>query len=250
MNCSFLHDLAYLWRRRKEKMGIRKVGIFMPRTISKRAVPALVVMAFSISLSLNAQTASDSPEHRWNFNVGGGVTPTVGDISSRLNTGGHFTVGGGYNFTNSLGVALEYMYTGFGVDRSVLRALDVPDGDAHMHSVTLNPIWHFKTVGRFGGYAIGGGGFYRRTVEFTQPTTAIVTVFDPWWGYLGPAIVSANQVLGSVTSNAGGINAGLGITIDLGHGGTKFYGEIRYHYAATHRARNTQILPVTFGIRW
>jgi len=201
----------------EEKMAIRKVNILIPRTISKFAVAVLIVMVFSISSSLNAQTPSDSPEHRWNFNVGGGVTPTLGDISSRLNTGGHFTVGGGYNFTSSVGVTLEYMYTGFGVDRSVLRALDVPDGNAHMHSITLNPFWRFKTAGRFGGYVIGGGGFYRRTVEFTQPTTAIVTVFDPWWGYLGPALVPANQVLGSVTSNAGGVNAGLGMTIDLGH---------------------------------
>jgi hypothetical protein len=234
----------------EEKMGIRKVNIFMSRTISKLAIPTLLVIVLSMSVSLNAQSASDSPEHKWNFNVGGGVTPTVGDISSRLNTGGHFTVGGGYNFTRSLGVTLEYMYTGLGVDRSVLRSLDVPDGSAHIHSITLNPVWRFKTSGRFGGYAIVGGGYYRRTVEFTQPTTAIVTIFDPWWGYLGPAVVPANQVLGSVTSNAGGVNAGLGMTIDLGHSGAKFYSEVRYHYAATHRARNTQILPVTFGIRW
>ena len=65
----------------EEKMGIRKVNIFMSRTISKLAIPTLVVIILSMSVSLNAQSASDSPEHKWNFNVGGGVTPTVGDIS-------------------------------------------------------------------------------------------------------------------------------------------------------------------------
>jgi len=49
---------------------------------------------------------------------------------------------------------------------------------------------------------------------------------------------------------AGGVNGGVGVTVDLGHGGTKFYTEIRYHYAATHGARNTQILAMSFGIRW
>ena len=39
--------------------------------------------------------AQTSEEHRWNFNVGAGVTPLVGDISSRLTTGWHVTVGGG-----------------------------------------------------------------------------------------------------------------------------------------------------------
>jgi opacity protein-like surface antigen len=206
---------------------------------------AVVVAALSVACSLHAQTES---EHKWDAHAGAGVSPLVGDISDRLNTGWHFTVGGGYNLAESVGVTLEYMYNGFGVKKSVLNALNVPSGDAHMQSVTINPIWRFKTGGRLGAYVIVGGGYYRRTVEFTQPTLALVDVFDPWWGYVGPVIIPVNRVIGSATSNAGGANAGLGMTIGLG-GGVKFYSEIRYHYAATHRSR-TQILPVTFGLRW
>jgi hypothetical protein len=213
--------------------------------ISRFVIPVLLFMVLFITSLASAQTE----EHRWNFNVGAGVTPLVGDISGRLNTGWNVTVGGGYNFAPTFGVDVEYMYNGLGISNRVLNALDVPNGDAHVHSVTLNPIWRFRTGERVGGYVIVGGGYYRRTVEFTQPTAAVVDIFDPWWGYVGPAIVPVNQVLGSVTSNAGGANAGLGMTIGLGHSGMKFYGEIRYHYAATHRSR-TQMLPITFGVRW
>jgi hypothetical protein len=237
----------FLTQEAEAMMTISNAFHIPPRRIIPRfAIPILAMMVLSIAPLAGAQSSED---HKWNFNVGGGVTPLVGDISSRLNTGWNVTVGGGYKIVPSFGVDVEYMYNSFGVSQSALNALDVPNGDAHVHSITINPIWRFKRGERFGAYAIVGGGFYRRTVEFTQPTTAVVDVFDPWWGYIGPVIVPINQVLGSVTSNAGGVNGGLGTTIALGHGGIKFYGEIRYHYAATHRS-HTQMLPITFGIRW
>ena len=216
------------------------------RIVSGFAVVVISIMVLFITPLARAQ---NSEEHKFNANVGVGVTPLVGDISTRLNTGWHITVGAGYNIAPSFGVDLEYMYTGLGVSQSALNALDVPNGNAHVNSLTIDPIWRFKRGERFGAYVIVGGGYYRRTVEFTAPTTAVVDVFDPWWGYIGPVIVPVNQILGSVTTNAGGVNGGLGTTIDLGHGGIKFYGEIRYHYAATHRSR-TQMLPITFGVRW
>jgi len=206
-------------------------------------LPVLALAVISIASSGYAQT-----DHKFNFNVGAGVTPLVGDIRHRLNTGWNISVGGGYNFAPTFGITAEYSYFGLGVDPSVLHALSVPDGNAHVHAVTLNPVWRFKNGERFGAYATVGAGYYRRTVEFTQPTTAIVDVFDPWWGYVGPVIIPTNQVLGSVTSNAGGVNGGLGATVGI-KGGVKFYTEIRYHYANTHRSR-TQLLPITFGVRW
>ncbi|MCU1292783.1 MAG: hypothetical protein JWP08_1633 [Bryobacterales bacterium] len=39
----------------------------------------------------------------------------------------------------------------------------------------------------------------RRTVTFTQPVLASTFVFDPWWGYYGPALVPASQNVGSVS---------------------------------------------------
>jgi hypothetical protein len=248
------------WKRKCSLKSARRIALYLylenkmnnckSKTAGSKSRALIVVTLastiFWFNSSLNAQSDID---RRWDFSVGVGVTPPIADLRSRLNTGWHIAAGAGYNFNRTFGVRVEYMYNGFGVKQSVLNALSVPNGDAHMNSITLDPVFHFKTMGRFGGYLIGGGGFYRRTVQFTQPTTAIVDVFDPWWGYLGPAIIPVNRVIGSATSNAGGVNAGLGLDIDLGHGGAQFYSELRYHYAATHRSR-TQLLPITFGVRW
>lgn len=38
-------------------------------------------------------------------------------------------------------------------------------------------------IGTFDTYLIGGGGYYRRTVEFTQPAITTVTAFDPFFGF-------------------------------------------------------------------
>jgi hypothetical protein len=89
----------------------------------------------------------------------------------------------------------------------------------------------------------------RRTVEFTQPTLAQTIVFDPWWGYFGPGLVSVNQVLGSVSSDAGMYNVGAGVNIPLPRTAIKLYVEGRYMHGFTPDA-NTRIVPLTVGIRW
>jgi hypothetical protein len=99
------------------------------------------------------------------------------------------------------------------------------------------------------GYALGGVGWYRRTVDFLQPTVGVIDIVDPWWGYVGSVVVPANQVLGSVTSNAFGANAGGGVSIALGSSGAEVFGEVRYHYANT-KTSSTTVTPVSFGIRW
>ena len=87
-------------------------------------------------------------------------------------------------------------------------------------------------------------------LEFTEPTIATVTLFDPFYGVFFPAAVPANTVLGSFTQNKGGLNIGTGIEAKLREDGqTKFFAETRYHYIYTS-PRATKILPVTFGLRW
>lgn len=61
-----------------------------------------------------------------------------------------------------------------------------------------------------------GGGWMRRTVEFTRPTLAQVTIFDPCWGYFGPAVIPANQLLGTYRSDGGARDVGGGLDVPLG----------------------------------
>jgi Outer membrane protein beta-barrel domain len=215
------------------------------RSSTFKMVAALAAVTF-VSSGLHAQTFS---EHKWNFNVGAGVTPALGTTGDRMNTGWHYTLGGGYSFNTREALMLEFSQTEMGVSNSVLNNLNVPDGNARIYSVTLDPVYRFWAGAHVGAYGIAGVGYYRRTVEFTQPTTAIVPVFSPWFGYIGPVAIPANEVIGSFSSNAVGLNVGLGFTIGNPEGGPKFYTEVRYHWVNT-RNSPTDILPITLGIRW
>ena len=84
-----------------------------------------------------------------------------------------------------------------------------------------------------------------RHVEFTQPTIATFTAFDPFFGVFFPVGVPANQVLLQYSTTKLGVNGGAGLA--FGHK-VKFYAEARYHQMYTRNA--TSFLPVTFGIRW
>ena len=192
--------------------------------------------------------AQDGPDHRWNFNIGAGPTVPVGSIHSRLNTGWNFSAGGGINLSNALGIIAEFHHDNLGVSDRALRDLNVPNGSARIYSLTINPTLRFGYDQKIGGYIIGGGGWYRRTVEFTQPTTAVVPVFDPWFGFLGQAVIPADQVIGSRTIDTGGANIGAGVTYGLPRG-AKFYAEVRYHWMNAGR-HDTTMLPITFGLRW
>jgi len=202
------------------------------------------VIVLSMAVCSHAQD-----EHRWTANVGGGVSPLVGDISKRLDNGWHITVGGGLNVTRHLETTLEYSYNGYGVGRKVLNEAQVPDGNSHLWSLTVNPKLRLNRRGNFNPYVVGGVGYYRRTVEFTRPVLVPVFIFDPFLGGFFNTFVQADQKLGDITRDGVGGSLGAGFETKLSKTGLKFYTEARYHYADTGRIP-TRMVPVTFGIRW
>jgi opacity protein-like surface antigen len=188
-------------------------------------------------------------EQNWNVEVAAGVAATTGDVSSRLTKGFTIDFGAGYEFNRTFELEGNFTYNGLGVSNQVLQTLQVPDGNASVMSLTVGPKVHFPIAKNVRGYVAAGAGWYRRTVEFTSPTTGIVDIIDPWWGYLGSAIVPANQVLGSVSDNAWGVNGGGGVAVALGQSGAEFFAEVRYHYAHM-TPTTTSIVPVAFGVRF
>ena len=108
---------------------------------------------------------------------------------------------------------------------------------------------HLNPRGHVDFYLIGGPGIYRRTVEFTQPTVATVTAFDPFFGYFFPVNVPANQVIGSFSTTKFGMNGGGGLSFRVGHGNAKLFAEARYIKMYT-KGTSTSLLPVTFGFRF
>jgi hypothetical protein len=109
-------------------------------------------------------------------------------------------------------------------------------------------MFHFPLGSKAGGYVIGGGGWYHRSGESTTPGTAVIC--DPYWSWwYGCAIGGVEVITGSTSSDSFGGNIGGGFTYRLGEGHAKLYAEVRYHYASYHKV-NSNMLPVTFGIRW
>jgi opacity protein-like surface antigen len=227
---------------RKGRHMVSKVKcLFLQQPIT---VAALVLLLLSTSVYSRAQ--DDTP---YTFNAGAGVSPLVGAISSRLNSGWHITFGGGYNFTPHFTTTIDYTYNGFGVSQKVLNEAGVPSGNAHMQSITVNPKLRLNRHSKFDPYVTGGVGYYRRTVEFTRPALVPVFIYDPFFGVFFDTLVPADEVLGRIIEDGVGGSLGGGFDIKLGDSGLKFFSEARYHYANTGRIV-TRMVPVTFGIRW
>jgi opacity protein-like surface antigen len=167
-----------------------------------------------------------------------------------LDRGYNIGAGVGANLTDRFGLMVDFTFNDFGINRSTLDQLQVPDGHTRIWGLTLNPIVYLApSESTVNFYITGGGGLYRRTIEFTQPAVQTITAFDPWWGYFYPANVPTNLVLGSFSVMKGGLNGGAGLTVRLGSSNVKLFAEARYHHMFTPQI-DTNFVPVTFGFRW
>jgi opacity protein-like surface antigen len=204
-------------------------------------------LALSLCLSVSRTGFGQGPEGL-EGHIGGGFTVPTGDMNGRLAGRGHVVVGAGYTFLPALELQAEYMYNTFGLTRGELLRINEPNGDGHVHSITIDPVLHLHLpFSRVSARAMAGIGYYHRTVEFTQPTSALTTFFDPFFGFF-TAAVPANQVIGSVSRNGFGYNVGAGLDFALA-GRAKLYFEARYHDA--HMAHgDTEMLPLTVGLRF
>ncbi len=219
------------------------------RAFSAASMYRFLFAVLSITLLCTSAVAQEEDHHKFTADVGGGVSPLTSAISDRLNTGWNFTVSGGYNFSSMFSTSVRYTYNGFGINRAVLTEAQVPDGNARLWSVTAEPKLRFSRHAAVSPYLVGGVGYYRRTIEFTQPALASTVLLDPFFGFLFPAVVQVNQVIGRISRSGIGGNLGFGVETRLGHNGLKFFGEARYQYADTGRIP-TRMVPITFGIRW
>jgi hypothetical protein len=185
---------------------------------------------------------------RYTFNVGAGFTNPVGTTGRNLDIGWNVGAGGGINFNSHLGAMLDFNFNRLGVNSNALQSVGFPDGNVRMWSLTVDPIVHLFPRRSVDVYLIGGGGLYQRTTEFTVPGVATGTAFNPFFGFY-PAAVPVNVVASSSTINKPGVNAGMGFTFGR-KGRMQFYGEARYHRMLTGDYLHTDMLPVTFGVRF
>lgn len=191
-----------------------------------------------------------SAQSAFSISIGGGPTVPGKHSGRNFNTGYNLKAGVGLHPIPAVGAMLEFGFNNMGITSGALDRVGVPGGSGRIYSATLNPMVHLNPRGRFDVYLIGGGGYYRRTIQFTEPSSAIATGFDPFYGILFPVEVPTTTVLGSYSQNRVGINGGAGVAIRFGDDTrSSFFAESRYHYIYTSPVR-TAMIPVTFGFRW
>lgn len=201
------------------------------------------------SLSAVAFAQSEETFHHFTLSAGAGLTTITGTDAGKLDHGGNLQLNGGYFFNRYFGITGNFMFSDLSITRAELNNLNQPDGAARVYSVTADPTLRLLLGRGFSAYVLAGGGYLRRTVEFTQPTFARTFVFDPWWGYYGPGLVPVDVILGRVTNNSGAFDVGGGLNMPLPRTRAKAFLEARYFKGFTSNT-NTSVVPITFGIRW
>jgi hypothetical protein len=188
------------------------------------------------------------PNAAWNhvtWEAGGGFTQPLAGARRTVNTAYRIQLGAGYNFVPRFGILAEYAFNRFGLTDAVINCAGTDDGNTHLWSTTLEPIFRYKNSGKFGGYVIGGGGFYRALTSFTNATTGIYC--DPFYGCYP---VQQNYVVSHFSSNQGGANLGLGFTYKTSADGRlALYTEARYEWVNTP-GHYSEFVPVTLGLRF
>ena len=193
--------------------------------------------------AMSAQEAS-----RFTFDVGGGFTQPVGNAGRHLDYGWNVKGGAGFNFNRYVGTMVDVGYNRLGINGTTLTNAGFPDGNLQVFSATLDPIVHLNPGHHADVYIIGGGGLYRMTQEFTQPSTSSLLGFDPFFGFYN-VTVPTTQILSSYTVNKPGVNIGAGVAIGTKWHG-KFFAEAKYNRVFTGNERHADYIPVSVGFRW
>lgn len=186
--------------------------------------------------------------------AGGGFNVPAGNTNTWQDVGYSINVGAGWMFTNRLGVLAEYGFNRAAIPQDTLTNVGEPQGNVHVWSLTLDPIFYLKTSGHWGGYVTGGGGFYRKLTSFTEP----VYVGDYCDYFYGCYPQYSNVTLSHFSSNQGGVNIGAGMTFKPNADGKgKFFAEARYVWVDSPTSSASAVgtgtvgmFPVTFGFRW
>jgi hypothetical protein len=204
---------------------------------------------------------------RWShlaFEAGAGPTAPVGNdvsggsasgLAGYTTWGYNITAGAGWNFTKHIGALIEYQFNRNKIPGATLAVLGAPGGNVNTWSLTIEPIFYVPVTHKLGGYITGGGGFYRKVTNYTEPSSGCY--FDPIYGYICD---TQNVTIYHFSSNQGGMNLGAGLYWKAfgEDSNAKLYAEARYVFvdspsssAAQPFAEGTEeLIPITFGVRF
>ena len=187
---------------------------------------------------------------RLTFEGGGGFNAPIGNDQPFITWGGNVTVGGGLRLQKHISVLAEYQFLDNKLPGPLIADAGAQGGHAHIWSLTLDPVIDFFPSRKNDVYVTGGGGFYRKVTSFTDPEEVEECFYFCTIG-------TENVVVSHFSSNQGGVNFGIGFTHKLGgdeH--LKAFAEARYLWINTppigeqDGLGKTELIPVTFGVRW
>lgn len=195
------------------------------------------------------------------YEAGGGFNGPGGDSPKDITWGGNLTVGAGYRFNPRLSALVEYQFIDDKIPGALIAQAGATGGNDHIWSFTIDPVFELFPKSSNDVYITGGGGFYRKVTNFTDPEpTEFCSYFYCGVGY-------QNQVVGHFSSNQGGFNIGGGFEHRIGglydESKMKVFAEVRFldvlspalttspnGLGTTSVGSDTKVIPVTFGVRW
>ena len=194
-----------------------------------------------------------------NSNLGMVLNMPVSSTAQVMGSGWGAGGGIGYNFDHRNALIGEFLWNRMYPSDGALQPFQMASqssslsGNSNLYALTGN--YRYEMRGRlFGTYLIGGGGWYYRKNWLSGAVTATPgTICTPawlWWGFTCTSgTVTANETRQTSSTNAWGMNGGIGFTVRVGEAPYRLYTEARYHYAPT-KSVSTQFIAVTVGIRY
>ena len=172
---------------------------------------------------------------KYAFIAGVGLTLATGNTYHYLNTSYSYQVGAGRNFNKNFSVIAQFDWDNFGFNGRTLGnqlyvenqyittfcnistnqgsplcqggLLPSLDGNSHVWSFSINPVYNIYSRAGLGAYVVAGVGYYHKVANFTTPETGYgEDAFGDIYEY------SANATIDHYTSNAPGFSAGVGLT--------------------------------------
>jgi hypothetical protein len=200
----------------------------------------------------NNTNADGSP--KWMGYAGVGLSQPVGNTWKYDTPSWAFQVGAGRQFSSHVAVPVEFSWDNFGLTKRTLdnqfalynnqisyfctlnpantascnsngvTPFTSLDGHAHVWSFSLQPTYTIYSGEGLGAYVLAGGGFYHKVTDFTVPVTGVG--YDYYYGYYQ---YQANQTVDHYTSNAAGVDGGIGFTYKFSKfSNQRLYAEARY----------------------
>ena len=229
----------------------------------KRKLVFLICVVFVLGLLSSGSALAARPDKDWKDwfgHISAGYVVSQGDFSDIVDD--TWTLAGGATWwPGAVGLDLELGWTDFDISNEAIQRINdaiaedplndgrVDDGNISIWSLTADAIWGPDLSGKVSFYLAGGiGTYYLDGQVTTRGLVYYPPICDPWYWWCYPGGVGpGNIVAGSESSWEFGVNAGIGLNIELASG-SQVYFEFKYHYIDAKQA--TAYIPIQVGYRW